>query len=99
MVSRGGGTEPLWSRGGREIVFRRGVAVLAATFDPHAGDVGLPAVLFSGPYAPGDNNTRGWDGMADGSRFLMVRPVQRVGDPAVNVVLGWFAELKRKVPR
>ena len=99
LVSRGGGTEPLWSRGGREIVFRRGVAVLAATFDPHGGDVGLPAVLFSGPYAPGDNNTRGWDGMADGSRFLMVRPAQRVGDPAVNVVLGWFAELKRKVPR
>ena len=97
FVSRGGGTEPLWSRGGREIAFRRGISVLAATFDPHSGDVGVPAVLFSGPYAPGDNNTRGWDAAPDGSRFLMVRPLPRTGDPAVNVVLGWFAELQRKV--
>src|SRR5204862_61806 len=46
QVSADGGSQPRWTRGGREIVFRKGAAVYAASFQPTTGDVGTPALLF-----------------------------------------------------
>jgi Tol biopolymer transport system component len=99
QVSSGGGSEPLWTRGGREIVFRRGGAVLAAAFDPATGEVDRPVELFSGPYLDQTEATspRSWDAARDGERFLMLRWPPERGSPRVEVVLGWLRELERQV--
>jgi eukaryotic-like serine/threonine-protein kinase len=101
LVSGDGGTEPRWTRGGREIVYRRGVSMMAARFTPATGEVGTPAVLFRVPPLArlGGNRTHSYDVTPDGARFLIVKPVERPGVQPTVVVLNWFSELRRKVGR
>ena len=55
--------------------------------------VGKPVLLFEGKYAAG------YDLSSDGQRFLMVKQNEGQSVPQqINVVLGWFDELTRKVP-
>jgi len=100
-VSPGHGSEPLWTRGGRELVYRKGDSVMAVNIDLESGRSGQPRALFSGPYpdSPGWTRPRSYDVSRDGERFLMLkRPPQRIR-PRINVVLNWFDELRAKVPR
>jgi len=102
QVSADGGSQPRWTRQGREIVYRKGEAMLAATFDPRSGEVGTPVVLFRKPDAGqlgGTQPTEGYDVTPDGSRFVLVEPVERRDAAPTVVVLNWLEELKRKVPR
>jgi serine/threonine-protein kinase len=101
LVSAGGGTQPRFTRGGREIVYRRGDAMLAASFDPVAGEAGIPTELFRKTAAGRLNGERtvGYDVAADGSKFLLVIPVPRPAALPNIVVTNWFDELSRKVPR
>lgn len=99
-VSPAGGSEPLWTRGGRELVFRKGDSVTAVSMDLLNGRSGQPVVLFSGPYpdSPGWTRPRSYDVSRDGERFLMLkRPPERTR-PRINVVLNWFEELRAKAP-
>ncbi|MGE5277925.1 MAG: hypothetical protein ACM3SU_13090, partial [Acidobacteriota bacterium] len=57
-----------------------------------------PRVLFEGSQVEGPA-TAGYDVSPDGQRFLMVRGRTRTGEAEVNVVLGWFAELRRAARR
>lgn len=43
--------------------------------------------------------TIGYDVTPDGSRLLMVTPVERPGAQPTIVVLDWLEALKRRVPR
>jgi len=97
QVSAGetGDYDPRWTRGGRELVFRRGTAVYAVEIDPAAGEVGRAQVLFDGGY-PG---SLGYDVTADGSRFLMVKTVDRPAALPILVITNFFEELRRKVGR
>lgn len=52
-----------------------------------------------GPDAGRINRTLGYDVAPDGSRFLMVTPVERPGALPVVVVLNWLDELRARVPR
>jgi serine/threonine protein kinase len=69
-LSDSGGSRPMWRRDGREIFYATsGGAVMAAAFDPAAGQASKPSLLFQaglylGLYAPG----------ADGKRILIARP-------------------------
>jgi Tol biopolymer transport system component len=101
QVSADGGDQPLWSRGGREIVYRKGDAVLSASFDPATGEAGTPTVLFRKPDAGRLNGGRtvGYDVTPDGSRFLLVTPVQRADAQPTVVIVNWIAELRAKMPR
>jgi Tol biopolymer transport system component len=100
QVSAGGGSQPLWTKGGREIVYRRGDAVFAAPFDGQTGEAGTPVLLFSKADAGrlGQSRTRGYDVTPNGSEFLLVTPTLRPREPATTVVLNWIEELRRKVP-
>ena len=91
QVSAGGGEEPRFARGGREIVYRRGGALLAASFDPVTGAVGTPAVVLQRrvAWSTGDWRTTSYDVTPDGSRFLLAIPVERAGAPPVVVRTGW----------
>jgi Tol biopolymer transport system component len=101
QVSAGGGSQPRWTRNGRELVFRKGPTVFAVSFDPKSGDVGTPVFLFSRPDAGrlNGNRTVGYDVTPDGSQFLMVTPVNRPEAQPVVVIVNWVAELRKKVRR
>ena len=100
-VSPAHGSEPMWTRGGRELVYRKGDSVMAVSIDLQTGRSGQPKALFGGPYpdSPGWTRPRSYDVSRDGERFLMLKlPLERVR-PRINVVLNWFDELRAKVPR
>ncbi|MHB1068967.1 MAG: protein kinase domain-containing protein [Gemmatimonadaceae bacterium] len=101
QVSTGGGSQPRFTRGGREIVFRNGADVLAATFNPSTGDVGAPSELFRRKDVARLSGSRGvgYDVLPDGSRFLVVVPIDRPDALPTTVVLNWLDELKAKVKR
>ncbi len=98
QVSIDGGTEPSWTRGGREIVYRRGDSMMAVSMDPATAEVGRPRELFRqdivgslGQGAPG------YDVTPDGNRFLVVIPIMRPQAQPTVVTLNWFGELKAKM--
>ncbi|WP_411279238.1 protein kinase domain-containing protein [Gemmatimonas sp.] len=101
QVSINGGDQPRFTRAGREIVFRKGREVYAATFEPATGSPGRPALLFQlatvGRVANG--RTTGYDVTPDGSEFLMIESVEQPGALPTRVILGWREELMRRVPR
>ena len=94
-----GGEQPRWTRGGREIVYRRGSAVMAVPVDSATGDVGKPAELFrkGQPDRLGGGRTLAYDVSADGNRFLLVLPEHKFGAQPTVVVLDWFEELRARV--
>ena len=100
-VSPANGSEPMWTRGGRELVYRKGDSVMAVSVDLESGRSGTPRVLFAGPYPdnPGWTRPRSYDVSRDGERFLMMKLPAEQSRPRVAVVLNWFAELQAKVPR
>ena len=96
-VSLDGGEEPCWTKGGRELVYRVGTAMMAVKVNPQSGEASVPTLLFRAPLAPNtENRTRSYDVSADGSRFLMVDPVP--GAPPLNVVtVGFLNAMKQRL--
>ncbi len=72
-VSVLGGTEPAWSRDGRELYYRAADSLMAATvsLSPTFAVTGR-RVLFTGPFLRA-TNSREYDPAPDGQRFVMVR--------------------------
>ena len=97
QVSAGGGDEPRWTRGGRELVYRSGRRMMAVAVDPATAELGSPTVLFTGDYM--DSNEWSYDVTPDGERFLMLRRPPGTEPRQVVVVTNWFRELERLVPR
>jgi serine/threonine-protein kinase len=100
-VSLGSGSEPLWTKGGRELVYRNGDSVMAVSMDLAHNRSGQPQALFAGPYpdSPGWTRPRSYDVSRDGERFLLLKRPHQTERPRVNVVVNWFDELRAKVPR
>jgi Tol biopolymer transport system component len=100
-VSPAHGSEPMWTQGGRELVYREGDKVMAVTIDLATGASGPPRVLFSGPYPdnPGWTRPRSYDVTPDGERFLLTKLPGEQPRPRIMVVLNWFEELRARVPR
>jgi serine/threonine protein kinase len=110
QVSTSGGDSPLWSRDGRELLYRSGDAVMAVSVKTEpAFSLETPKILFRGTYVSSnlsysyDLDT--WDISPDGRRFLMMKPMQSTEKaPAaeaprrINIVLNWLEELKQRVP-
>ncbi len=100
VVSRGGGTEPRWSRNGRELFFESGgqlkvVDVPAGpTFSP-----GNPRTLFSLAGYRRARNRPQYDVSPDGTRFLMIRERGAMTTPSVVYVENWLTELRAKVKK
>ena len=110
QVSTSGGDSPLWSPGGRELFFCNGDAVMAVPVktDP-TFSVGTPKMLFQGTYVSSvlsydDWDQATWDISPGGRRFLMMKETGLAASGVVRsrkitVVLNWFEELKRLVPK
>jgi serine/threonine-protein kinase len=107
-VSTTTGYEPIWSPTGREVFFRSydekgGQLFLSATIrsvSPFRVDP--PTVMFQAALGQYDATTpnRSWDVSPDGRRFLLLKnvPTSDKAVTAVNVVLNWTDELKRRAP-
>ncbi len=111
QISVGGGFGPSWSDDGRELRFLGAssgppesamlVSIEVGPGDPPSLIVGPPELLYDFPYYIEVGGRRHYDLSADGRRHLVVATGQ-VGEnasvPRINVVLNWFAEIKRLVP-
>jgi Tol biopolymer transport system component len=101
QISTEGGTEPAWSRNGRELFYRQGNKMMAVDILAQQGiSAGKPKLIFEEQYAFSTTPTaRNYDVSPDGQRFLMVKTIDQEQPAAqINIVQNWFEELKQKVP-
>jgi serine/threonine-protein kinase len=104
LVSTSGGTQPLWSRNGRELFYFAPDSALmrVAVADGAAWSVGAPTKVLDGRYVvrPFGNVYRNYDIAEGGQRFLMMKAgaSDAMGAPQIVVLLHFDEELKRLVP-
>ena len=100
QISTQGGREPVWSRDGKELFYRIGDNVMSVDIitDPDFSPSN-PKMLFDGKYKVGGWH-RSYDIAVDGQHFLMVKASERKSVPKnINVVINWFEELMRLIPK
>ena len=86
-----GGMGATWNPRGGELFYQSPTGVMAVKIT--SGVPERPTLLFTHPR--GERLDSDWDVAPDGQRFLVVEP----GSPTqINLVSGWFEELKRLVP-
>lgn len=95
LVSSGGGTEPRWSRDGRELYLVSAGQLMASAVSPGPSfNPGPPRVLILGGRVPPGQQPSPVDVGPDG-RFVMIKePAAAIGAIYVE---NWFAELRTKV--
>ena len=96
VVSTDGGEEPVWSRDGSELYYRRGAGLYAVTVTGDSESTASPPrLVLSHPF---DRNPyrefAAYDVGPDG-RFLVVTGTRNT---ELEVVSNWFSELERLVP-
>jgi Tol biopolymer transport system component len=103
QVSLSGGSQPQWTRDGRELIYvDEGGRMSSVAFAARGStvEVGRPVTLFTTRDASqGGNAFRGYDVSRDGQRFLMIKDAdERSSSPALVVVQNWVEELTRLLP-
>ena len=95
QISTETGAAPRWGPTSRELFYRRGNELVAATLDMNpAPRVLASTTLFESQSRPGQ-----YDVAPDGKRFLVLEPVETTSNPArIHVVLNWLDELERQLP-
>lgn len=102
QISSGGGSQPLWSRNGRELFYRAGGNMMAAEVNAGAAfSASKPRVLFKGDFesqiGPLPDASPNYDVSSDGQRFLMIQPEEPAkvapATPGLHLVLNWFRDL------
>jgi serine/threonine-protein kinase len=101
QISTAGGTQPRWSRTGKELFYRDGDKMMMVDVSTSSGNselaVSSPKMLFEQRYSFGSSlSIANYDVSPDGQRFVMVKEDSSAN--RLNVVLNWFEELKRRVP-
>ena len=108
LISRDGGSHPLWSKDGSELFYLTvpigtGGALVTVTVDTGSSfSAGLPEQIFEDIFISPIQGRQVYDVSEDGQRFLMLQaPGQGdyqnvVGD--IIFVQNWFEELNRLVP-
>jgi Tol biopolymer transport system component len=97
-ISNNGGSQPRWSRQGRELMYLQpdGTLMSATTQVGQTFSASAPAALFKTVLPTAVNPYRwGYVPSADGERILIAQPVEGSVKPAITVVTNWQALLKR----
>ena len=98
-ISSGGGTEPLWTPDGAEVVYR--IEDRFVVVDIGISDDGVqaspPRELFRGDFRRDQFGNAGYQIAPDGERLLVMREVGSA-QAEIHVVLNWFEELRRLAP-
>jgi len=90
QVSSEGGTAPRWAGSGNELLFQSKSRVMSVKFSPGTAlNPGKPVLLFE------DNRHWGGYDVAKDGRLVVAREADNTGTQ-INVVLGWFDEIKRE---
>jgi serine/threonine-protein kinase len=103
QISSEGGTDPVWSRSGRELFFVTAASRMAAVSIPAGFNFtyGKPQPLFDATAYYLNVATRPFDISADGKRFLMLKDASNGNTavrPSIVVVSHWFDEIRSKMP-
>jgi eukaryotic-like serine/threonine-protein kinase len=104
LVSTTGGTKPIWTRSGQELIYvsRTGALMRVGVPRGPTWSATKPSVVVKDGYFT--NPTwwgRSYDVSPDGQRFLMIKegsPEENAQPTSLVVVQHWFEELKRLVP-
>ena len=96
QVSTDGGTEPLWSRDGRELFFQSGAKLMGATVTTGAAfSASVPHLVHEGRFLKSINGNTSWSLSPDAKRFLRIQQVEPDRPIThIELVLNWFAELR-----
>ena len=96
LISKGGGTDPVWAPDGTQLFYRNGDNIMAVLtqIDP-TFKAGTPRPLFGWPSIP--SMPLNYDIAPDGPRFAMIKRFN-ANSIRVVVALNWFEELKRLLP-
>ena len=104
QISVAGGTQPMWSKTGRELFFKNGNELLAVNVTLGSNVVaGKPVVLFSKtmPESTSGSTYRfssRYDVSKDGQRFVIPKTnPESPNSPGARVILNWFSELKQRL--
>lgn len=102
-ISIEGGSQPIWTANGREILYRYGqkaFSVAISSLEPFRAQP--PRLLFEAKPDEYSNTTpiRSWDVSHDGQRFLLARLEEPKDKPVsqLQIVLNWTEELRRRAP-
>ena len=101
QVSGNGGTQPRWSKDGKELFYvERDTLMAVAVATAPSFTSGPVTRLFQDASLPG--TTPRYDVSADGRRFVLIEPVAVAEEkpPSIHIVENWFEEFKdRSEPR
>jgi len=94
LVSTEGGIDPVWSRDGRELFYRKDDQMMAVSVAAARGafSAGRPQRLFEIRFDAGDNGPN-YDVSPDGKWFVMPRRNQGATPGELHLVLNWFGEV------
>ena len=98
-ISTTQGRQPVWSRDGRELVYRSGPRVFAVSVTTDRGmRSSTPTLLFERPYAVGDRAVMGLDyDVGPDGRFLMIKPTpDELRSNRLHIVMNWPEDVKRR---
>jgi serine/threonine protein kinase/Tol biopolymer transport system component len=99
QISTSGGNEPMWAPSGRELLFRRGDALMAAdlTGGTDTLAVGPPREILRGSYLVGGVRA-GYDIAPDGKRFLFVKSTgaAQIDATRLTIVTNWGDEVSER---
>ena len=100
QVSPDGGAEPVFSRDGRAVFYRRGTDMMMVDVTPGARlRVGRPRLLFRGTSFSGAGNRANFDVMPDGQRFLMVQLDQTRPPLRLVITERWQESIRASLER
>ena len=90
QVTTTDGSEPRWTAGGRELIYRAGNTIMAVAVTLQPFSVGPPQTLFSAP------NLFAFDATSDGGRFVIGVDAENREDVDFTLITGWFEELRAR---
>jgi Tol biopolymer transport system component len=104
QISIAGGSQPMWSKTGRELFFKNGNELLAVTVTVGSNVIaGKPVVLFSKAMPESTSGSMyrlssKYDVSKDGQRFVVPKSNPESSDtPRARVILNWFSDLKQRL--
>ena len=89
--------EPRWSRDGKELFYFSGQTLMAVPVSVRPTfSHGAPVALFDAPVQAGyTNDSHRWQVAPDGKRFLLLTNAGKDQAPPLDVIVNWWALLKR----
>jgi Tol biopolymer transport system component len=95
-ISVNGGTNPVWSRDGRELFYTAGRSMMAVDVRSQTNfSAGTPKKLYEGLFNDTGTGTSGFDVGLDGRHLRVERTGPEPVASQMNIVVNWIEELKK----